>query len=127
MAKSAVLIGVNRYRIPGADLRGCVPDVKNMSSLLQRKYGFDAGDISMLTDFDATKKAIEEAITGLSAAGNVAMCFSCTSPATAPTSPTTTATRPTTATRSSVRPISTGMTHCATTGCAVSSTGSVTG
>ena len=42
-----------------------MPDVKNMSGLLQRKYGFDAGDISMLTDFDATKKAIEEAITGL--------------------------------------------------------------
>ncbi len=69
MAKRAVLIGVNRYRIPGADLRGCVPDVKNMSSLLQRKYGFDAGDISMLTDFDATKKAIEEAITGLISGG----------------------------------------------------------
>jgi hypothetical protein len=70
VAKSAVLIGVNRYRIPGADLRGCVPDVKNMSSLLQRKYGFDAGDISMLTDFDATKKAIEEAITGLVSGGH---------------------------------------------------------
>ncbi len=65
MTKTAVLIGVNRYRIPGADLRGCVPDVKNMSSLLQRKYGFEEGDISLLTDFDATKKAIEEAITGL--------------------------------------------------------------
>jgi metacaspase-1 len=70
VAKSAVLIGVNRYRIPGADLRGCVPDVKNMSSLLQRKYGFGAGDICMLTDFDATKKAIEQAITGLVSGGH---------------------------------------------------------
>jgi hypothetical protein len=65
MTKKAVLIGVNRYRIPGADLRGCVPDVKNMSKLIQRKYGFEEGDISVLTDFDATKKAIEDAITGL--------------------------------------------------------------
>ena len=65
MAKKAVLVGVNRYRIPGSDLRGCVPDVKNMSRLIQRQYGFDAGDITMLTDFDATKKAMEEAITGL--------------------------------------------------------------
>ena len=65
MAKKAVLVGVNRYRIPGSDLRGCVPDVKNMSRLIQGQYGFDAGDITMLTDFDATKKAMEEAITGM--------------------------------------------------------------
>ena len=65
MAKKAVLVGVNRYRIPGSDLRGCVPDVKNMSRLIQGQYGFDASDITMLTDFDATKKAMEEAITGM--------------------------------------------------------------
>ncbi len=69
MAKKAVLIGINRYRIPGADLRGCVPDVKNMSNVLQRQYGFQADDISMLTDFDATKKAMEAAITGLVGGG----------------------------------------------------------
>ena len=69
MAKKAVLIGINRYRIPGADLRGCVPDVKNMSKVLQRNYGFDAGDICMLTDFAATKGAIQEAITGLVSGG----------------------------------------------------------
>ena len=50
MAKKAVLIGINRYRVPGADLRGCVPDVKNMSKVLQRQYGFDASDIHVLTD-----------------------------------------------------------------------------
>lgn len=70
MAKKAVLIGINRYRIPGADLRGCVPDVKNMSDLLQRLYGFDAADIQMITDFDATKKAMQDAITGLIQGGN---------------------------------------------------------
>jgi len=63
--KTAVLIGINRYRVPGANLRGCVPDVNNMSNLLQQLYGFDATDIHVLTDFDATKKAMEEAITAL--------------------------------------------------------------
>ncbi len=69
MAKKAVLIGINRYRVPGADLRGCVPDVKNMSRLLQNQYGFDAADITMITDFDATKEAMEEAIAGMVNAG----------------------------------------------------------
>jgi metacaspase-1 len=65
VAKKAVLIGINRYRVPGNDLRGCVPDVKNMSRLLQKQYGFEAGDITMITDLDATKKAMQEAIEGL--------------------------------------------------------------
>jgi len=69
MAKKAVLIGINRYRIPGADLRGCVPDVNNMSSLIQKLYGFDAADITMLTDLAATKKAMQDAISGLVAGG----------------------------------------------------------
>lgn len=69
MAKKAVLVGINRYRVPGADLRGCVPDVKNMSRLLQEQFGFDAGDITMITDFDATKKAMQDAITGLVGGG----------------------------------------------------------
>jgi metacaspase-1 len=62
MAKKAVLIGINRYRIPGADLRGCVNDVKNIQSVLTRSYGFKGGDITVLTDFAATKKGIESAI-----------------------------------------------------------------
>jgi uncharacterized caspase-like protein len=65
MAKKAVLIGVNRYRMPGADLRGCVSDVNNIAGLLKKSYGFKPGDILSLTDFAATKKAIEQAIAGL--------------------------------------------------------------
>jgi len=65
MAKKAVLIGVNRYRMPGADLRGCVNDVKNMKSLLTSTYGFKSADINVLTDFAATKTAIETAIRSL--------------------------------------------------------------
>ena len=50
MAKKAVLIGVNRYRVPGADLRGCVNDVKNMTAVLKAN-GFKPGDITTLVDF----------------------------------------------------------------------------
>ncbi|MGH6622424.1 MAG: caspase family protein, partial [Burkholderiaceae bacterium] len=64
-----VLIGVNRYRMPGADLRGCVSDVQNMQRLLTQQFGFAAGDITALTDFDATKKAIETSVRKLIAGG----------------------------------------------------------
>jgi uncharacterized caspase-like protein len=65
MAKKAVLIGVNKYRIPGADLRGCVNDVKNMERVLTKSYGFKSGDIVTLLDYKATKTAIESAIRAL--------------------------------------------------------------
>jgi len=62
MANKAVLIGVNKYKIPGADLRGCVNDVKNLQSVLTQYYGFAAGDITVVTDLAATKKNMEAAI-----------------------------------------------------------------
>lgn len=65
MAKKAVLIGINRYRIPGADLRGCVNDVTNMQAVLTQYYGFAKGDVTVLSDYDATKKAMQAAIKGL--------------------------------------------------------------
>jgi hypothetical protein len=65
MAKKAVLIGVNRYRMPGADLRGCVNDIKNMKAMLTSAYGFKSADIVTLLDFAATRRAIEGAIESL--------------------------------------------------------------
>src|SRR5262249_26302304 len=65
MAKKAVLIGINRYRIPGADLRGCVNDVRSMEGVLGRYYGFAKNDITVLTDYDATTKAMQDAIRSL--------------------------------------------------------------
>ncbi|GKS59894.1 hypothetical protein YTPLAS18_34210 [Nitrospira sp.] len=62
MRKRALLIGINKYRVPGADLRGCVNDVRNMQRVLTRYYGFAAKDISILTDYKATKRAIEQGI-----------------------------------------------------------------
>ena len=60
MARKALLIGVNKYLIPGADLRGCVNDIKTMRELLREFYGFQDQDIVTLQDADATKLAIEE-------------------------------------------------------------------
>jgi metacaspase-1 len=65
MARKAVLIGVNRYRMAGADLRGCVNDVRNMKAVLTGNYGFKAAQITTLLDFAATRKAIESAIASL--------------------------------------------------------------
>ena len=62
MAKRAVLIGINKYQVPGADLQGCVNDVKNLKGALTTYYGFDDKDIITLTDAQATKKAMEQAI-----------------------------------------------------------------
>jgi hypothetical protein len=65
MAKKAALIGINRYRIPGADLRGCVNDVNNMKAVLTQLYGFASKDLVMLTDYAATTKAMQAAISKL--------------------------------------------------------------
>ena len=62
MAKQALLIGINKYQIPGSDLRGCVNDVKNLSAALIKLHGFKKGDITMLVDDAATKKAMQAAI-----------------------------------------------------------------
>ena len=69
MTKRALLIGINRYRIPGADLRGCVNDVVNMQSVLTSLYGFAKKDITTLVDYDATKKNMQAAIKALVASG----------------------------------------------------------
>lgn len=62
MGKKALLIGINRYKIPGADLRGCVNDVKNMQAILTQQYGFVGKDISTLVDIAATTKAMQAAV-----------------------------------------------------------------
>lgn len=63
MAKRAVLIGINKYLIPGADLRGCVNDVANLGGALTELFGFKKSDLTLLLDQAATKKAIETAVT----------------------------------------------------------------
>lgn len=65
MAKKALLIGINRYLIPGADLRGCVNDVRNLKAVLMRYYGFAENDIKIVTDYEATKKRMQTEIRNL--------------------------------------------------------------
>ena len=54
----ALLTGVNRYRISGADLKGCVNDVTNVRDVLIRYYDFAVSDIRAVTDERATKRNI---------------------------------------------------------------------
>ncbi len=65
MARRALLIGINRYRVPGADLRGCVNDVKNLAAALRELCGFAAKDIATLLDAQATKKNIQTGVQSL--------------------------------------------------------------
>lgn len=76
MAKRALLIGINKYLVPGADLRGCVNDVKNLSAALVDLYGFSPADVTVLLDGAATKKAMQSGIAKLvkdSKKGDVAL------------------------------------------------------
>ena len=65
MARRALLIGINRYLIPGADLRGCVNDVRNIRATLIKYFAFRSNDIKVLTDLGATKKAMQSGIQAL--------------------------------------------------------------
>ncbi|MBN2505894.1 MAG: caspase family protein [Verrucomicrobia bacterium] len=55
MAKKALLIGINRYQVPGADLRGCVNDVANLKRALIEFAGFKSANIRTLLDRRTTK------------------------------------------------------------------------
>jgi len=58
MANKALLVGINKYRLPGADLQGCVNDVTNIRDILLKYYGFLVKEIRVLVDARATKKGI---------------------------------------------------------------------
>ena len=65
MQKKALLVGINKYRNPNAELKGCVNDVNRARDFLQERYGFDRSDITTLTDADATRKAIIDEFSSL--------------------------------------------------------------
>lgn len=58
MAKRALLVGINKYKIPGSDLNGCVNDVTNIRDILLSYFGFSSSDIRVLVDERATKENI---------------------------------------------------------------------
>ena len=45
MTKRALLVGINKMRIPGAALRGCVNDVQSLRALLHERLGFPSKQI----------------------------------------------------------------------------------
>src|SRR6187549_2759524 len=76
MAKRALLIGINRYQIPGSDLRGCVNDVQDLQAALVEVCSFKKADITVMTDAAASTKAMQASIKALvkaSKKGDVAL------------------------------------------------------
>lgn len=57
--KLALIVGINKYQMPGADLNGCVNDAEDIWNMLIEK-GYNADNIRMLTDFRATQQNILE-------------------------------------------------------------------
>jgi len=56
--QKSLLVGINKYKIPGADLAGCINDVTNMQDILLKYFGFTVKQIRMLVDERATKQGI---------------------------------------------------------------------
>ena len=40
MSVKALIVGVNKYKLPGSDLQGCVNDATNVRDILLKYYGF---------------------------------------------------------------------------------------
>ncbi len=58
-SRRALCVGINSFKnYPSSALQGCVNDANEMASLLKDFLGFTAGDITILTDAQATKAAI---------------------------------------------------------------------
>ena len=54
--KYALIIGINKYMVPNADLNGCVNDAEDMWKELTTHYGLDQDNVRMLTNFRVTKQ-----------------------------------------------------------------------
>ncbi len=74
--KLALLVGINQYGT-GYALNGCLTDVELQRQLLIHRFGFQPADILTLTDSQATRKNIQDALTSHlsqgAAAGDVAV------------------------------------------------------
>ena len=58
MSCKALVVGVNKYKLPGSDLQGCVNDVTNIRHGLLTYFGFTVKQIRVIIDARATKKNI---------------------------------------------------------------------
>jgi metacaspase-1 len=76
MSKAALCVGINEFEhLPKSSwLQGCANDARDLAGLLESRYGFSAGDISLLLDSEATKEEVLAQLTSLldrAAAGEV--------------------------------------------------------
>jgi hypothetical protein len=58
MTNRALLVGVNKYKMPGSDLSGCVNDATNVRDVLLKHFGFEVNEIRLVVDERATKSGI---------------------------------------------------------------------
>ena len=65
MAHRALLVGVNKYKLPGSDLQGCVNDVTNVRDILLKFFSFTVEDIRLIVDERATKQGIVDRLAWL--------------------------------------------------------------
>ena len=65
-SKRALCVGINKFKnFPQYTLNGCVNDVNDISSTLKEFLGFDSSEITILTDEQATKANIMNALTNM--------------------------------------------------------------
>jgi len=62
MAKRALFVGVNEYPLASDRLKGCVNDAMGWSDLLSDHFDFPRSSIKVITDTDATKRAVVAAL-----------------------------------------------------------------
>lgn len=67
--KRALLVGINLYQMPGANLRGCVNDINDVKAQMLPAEGFNASNIVTVTDRQATRANILNSLQQLVAAG----------------------------------------------------------
>lgn len=60
--KYGLFVGINAYTGGVSPLKGCVNDANNLQSALATKYGFQLADTTLLTDRQATRDGILNAI-----------------------------------------------------------------
>jgi hypothetical protein len=65
VAKRAVCVGINDYPIPGNDLMGCVNDANAWRALLVEEFDFPDTNVTVITDSDATRRAMIDGLRGL--------------------------------------------------------------
>ncbi|BAL80796.1 caspase family protein [Caldisericum exile] len=63
--KYAIVIGINDYPGTSNDLNFCVADALSMKEALTTKYGYETTNIYLITDSDANRTNITNAITSL--------------------------------------------------------------